>query len=166
MNASGSDGDTVRPVARRNRLRGAPRLAFTSSMSPDDWSRHLEYAATSRSRTEAVKYVVLTSFLSLRAPSVSLMGDTFTAGSGDYRSRVVRWPSGETICQGSGRARMELSKVTGHGGSAGDAASDSERELSDNWVQATLASPLDDVCAAGGKDLCTATANRLTPVDW
>ena len=141
-------------------------LPFTFSMSPDDWSRNLGYDETSQQRTAAVKVVVLVAFRNLRAPSIGLMGDTFSAGDGEYAARVVAWPSLEKLCEGTGKARMVLPKVTGHGGSAGDAASDSRRKLSDDWAEATLASPLDDVCEAGGKGLCTATGNELAPADW
>ncbi|MBL8956346.1 MAG: hypothetical protein JNK82_36570 [Myxococcaceae bacterium] len=141
-------------------------LNLTYSMSPDDWSRYLGDDERSQQRTAAVKVVVLTVYRNLRAPSISLMGDTFSAGDGEYASRVVAWPSGEKLCEGTGKVRMTLPKVTGHGGSAGDAAADSRRKLSDDWVEATLASPLDDVCEAGGRALCTVTGYELRPADW
>jgi hypothetical protein len=125
------------------------RLNFTASMSPDDWSRLMGYTELSRQRTAAVKLVILTSFSRLRSPAV--LGDTFSPGAGEYRSRVVAWPSGKTLCEGTGTAHLKLPKVTGHGGSLGDAAFDSERKLSDDWAEATIASPLDDVCELVGR---------------
>lgn len=61
---------------------------------------------------------------------------------------------------------LKLPKVTGHGGSLGDAASDSERKLSDDWAEATIASPLDDLCELIGKELCLATNMEVEPIDY
>lgn len=141
-------------------------LPLAYSMSPDDWARLLRDADEEKRQTEAVRVVLFTVFSSLRAPSVNFARDGFSPGSGDYRTRVVAFPSGQVLCEGTGAAHLKLTKVTGHGGSSGDAQADSERELSDYWVRATVSSPLDDVCTAGGTALCDATRLEISPPDW
>lgn len=141
-------------------------LPFQYSMSPDDWTRLLRDAEQTRQQTAAVKVVLLDAFSELRGPTLTLMRDTFSAGGGTYRARVVAFPSGQVLCEGTGAVHMKVTKVTGHGGSAGDAQADSERELSDDWVRAAISSPLDDVCKAGGDALCSATRLEVSPPDW
>ena len=68
--------------------------------------------------------------------------------------------------EGAGDGRLEMKKVIGHGSSAGDARSQLERKLADAWVEATVASPLDDLCEVGGKGLCEATRLEIDAPDW
>jgi hypothetical protein len=62
--------------------------------------------------------------------------------------------------------RLEQKEVIGRGSSAASALGQSERKLADAWHKATVASPLHDLCATGGKPLCFATNLAVDAPDW
>ncbi|MEW5739797.1 MAG: hypothetical protein AB1938_12775 [Myxococcota bacterium] len=138
--------------------------------SPDDWARRLDEAAEFAGRTAQLRFVAITAFSELTPARsrVDLLGQggVFDPGHSRYRTRVVAFPSGQTVCEGSGEGRLQQKEVIGHGGSAEDARSQLERKLGQAWVAATVASPLDDLCEAGGKSLCFATDLALDAPDW
>jgi hypothetical protein len=84
---------------------------------------------------------------------------------------VVTFPSGSLVCEGVGKGRM-VAKVIGHGRARDSfdaktaARSDLERKLEEKWVRATLGSPLEDVCEAGGEKLCFSARLMTDGPDW
>jgi len=145
-------------------------VALGHAVSPDDWSRELEKASRWQGITGALRYVAVTHFSELRpaTPTFDLSGEskTFQPGGSRYRTRVVAFPSGATVCEGTGEGRLKQKEVIGHGGSTEDARSAMVRKLGGTWAEATVASPLDDLCDVGGKELCSATDLEIDAPDW
>jgi hypothetical protein len=85
--------------------------------------------------------------------------------------KVVSFPDGKPVCEGAGKGRM-VEKVIGHGKAKSDFDAQSEaehnleRKLEEKWREATLGSPLQDLCAAGGEKLCSMTELMTNGPDW
>jgi hypothetical protein len=145
-------------------------VALARSVSPDDWARLLEGAADDRALYDELRYVLVAHFSDLTPARIELdlagQGTTFDPGRSRYRARVISFPGGETVCQGTGEGRLEQKEVIGRGSSAASALGQSERKLADAWHKATVASPLHDLCATGGKSLCFATNLAVDAPDW
>lgn len=145
-------------------------LALVKAVSPGDWSRLLENAARKQQYTQQLRYVAVTHFSELQPARASFelgkKGGTYDAGHSRYRTRVVAFPGGATVCEGSGEGRFLQKEVIGRSGSAEGARAALERKLDQAWLEATLVTPLDDLCETGGKDLCFATNLELDGPDW
>lgn len=141
--------------------------------SPDEWARRLEHKDALHAETAELRYVAVAQFSSLTPASVPVLGDgdTFDPGTADYKVKVVGFPGGAAVCEGQGRGRM-VQKVVGHGRARDSfdakrvARQDLERELVDRWVQATIGSPLEDLCAVGGEKLCFSAGLMTDGPSW
>lgn len=145
-------------------------LALSRAVSPDDWGRLMEEAARRQEYTGHLRYVAVTRFSELQPARASFdlagEGGTYDAGHSRYRTRVLAFPGGATVCEGSGEGRFLQKEVIGRSGSAAGARDALTRKLDRAWLEATLATPLDDLCETGGKDLCFATNLELDGPDW
>jgi hypothetical protein len=138
-----------------------------------EWPRDLEDRAEKAAETAELKYVAVALFSDLSPASLPFLREdgTFDAGRAEYRVRVVTFPSGSLVCEGVGKGRM-VAKVIGHGRARDSfdaktaARSDLERKLEEKWVRATLGSPLEDVCEAGGEKLCFSARLMTDGPDW
>lgn len=141
--------------------------------SPDEWGWRLEKKDELRKETQELRYVAVALFSNLTAASLPFLGKegTFDPGSADYKVKVVTFPDGKPVCEGTGEGRM-VQKVIGHGKARDSfdaeraARSDLERKLGGKWMQATIGSPLEDLCDVGGEPFCFSVKLMTDGPDW
>ncbi len=145
-------------------------VGLAHALSPDDWPRELERASGKQALYAQLRYVVVSHFSELTPATVRFDAEgkngAYDAGHARYRARVIAFPSGETVCEGSGDGIFEQKEVVGHGTNKDDARTSMLNKLSGAWMQATIASPLHVLCAVGGKALCSATDLAVDAPDW
>jgi hypothetical protein len=124
------------------------------------WSSHLESARRGNPELNDISYLIAARYESLTAPEVS--GGTFSGAEGAYGARVLAFPSGEVLCEG--RAEMGMPSRVSAGGrgatqelAAMDAAARAEELVPFVFTKAALISPLHQLCAVGGTELCDKT---------
>lgn len=152
----------------------APELSRSLSRALEfyEWPHHLEERTAFDQETSSLRYLVVAKFSDLSAPSLPFSDTgTFDPGSAKYHAKVVSFPEGAVICEGTGEARM-VEKVIGHGqgedrfDAHANARSELELKLRDKWIDATVGSVLEDVCEAGGKHLCFSAGLMTSGPDW
>lgn len=142
--------------------------------SPDEWGWRLEKKDELRRETAELRYVAAAQFSNLTPASIPFLAKEegkFDPGSADYKVKVVSFPEGKLVCEGTGKGRM-VEKVIGHGKAKDSfdaqraARQDLERKLVEKWVGATLGSPLEDLCEVGGEPLCFSVKLMTDGPDW
>jgi hypothetical protein len=136
---------------------------------PNRWESHNDFLQ----ETRALRYVAVALFSDLHPASLPMFGDgkSFDPGEARYRVKVVTFPEGKPVCEGVGKARMHK-EVIGHGKARSsydaekEAQSQVERKLREKWIEATIGSPLEDLCSAGGAPLCTHARLMTDAPDW
>jgi hypothetical protein len=160
-------------VSPPDTLRAAPSLLkeMEHLASPDEWGWRGEDRKAFVAETESLRYVAVAQFTDAKLASLSLDGKSFDPGRAEYRVQVVSFPDGKPICSGVGRGRM-VKEVIGHGKAKWDfqaeeaAKQNAERKLQSKWLDATLASPLHDLCEVGGEQLCFHASVMTDAPDW
>jgi len=138
--------------------------ALDQNFDPSDWSRHLSSAALGAPESAQARYLAVSVYDSLVVPTTE--GDGWVGGSGRYRTRVVSFPDGATVCEGGGQVRMTNRVAAGgQGRNKLDAQLEAAGKLTTLvpfvWTRAVSISPIDDLCAAGGPELCEVTSTEL-----
>lgn len=124
------------------------------------WSRHLRWARAGSPELNQLQYLVVARYESLTMPVVE--ETTFEAGTGRFGARVLAFPSGDVLCEGSGDASMKGTvNSSGRGATKETAqleAAASARDLVPFvFTKGVMTTPLHRVCDAGGKALCDLT---------
>ncbi len=134
--------------------------SFIYNANPFDWSRHLAWAANGSPQFADVRYLVVARYGPITMPRV--MDTTFIAGSGWFGARVLRFPSGEVLCEGTGAVRMRESvSASGRGQLA--AQSNARNLVPFVFTDSVTRAPLAEVCGAGGTELCRLTSEWVSP---
>lgn len=132
------------------------------ALDPTGWGRRLSRAKAGSPELAEVKLLVAARYASLQLPA-KVDDDHFRWGRGAYGARVVEVPSGKVLCEGRGEVRSKLQvSASGRGATKGEAQADAAGRLDDNLLFSFLlsakASPLLEVCDAGGRTLCELAA--------
>lgn len=134
--------------------------SFTSNANPVDWARHLEWAAHGTPQFGDARYLIVARYGPLTMPTV--MDTTYLAGTGDFGARVLKFPSGEVVCEGRSSVRMKNSVAASGRGEA--AAQSNARDLVPFvFTESVTRTPLAEVCEAGGAELCRLTSEWVSP---
>jgi hypothetical protein len=130
------------------------------NLNPFDWIGHLERARHTL-MLDQTKYVAVSAVWGLVTAEAT--DDGYDPGAAQYYTRVLTYPEGNVVCEGSTTLRMK-GTITGTGrGMFGksDAESSARRLIPMVWSSSVVATPLADLCAlAGGEELCTAMAEE------
>lgn len=134
---------------------------FSDIIDPTIWKMHLGCARVGSPELNELEYLIAARYESLSTPSVS--GSSFSGGTGSYGARVLAFPSGEVLCEGRSEVGMP-SRVSagGRGATKEEAEADAASRAADLvpfvFTKAVVISPLNELCAVGGKQLCEKTS--------
>jgi hypothetical protein len=160
-------------VGEQDELRRLRTLsdALAHDASPDDWSRYLDDAKSLREETRALRYVAVVQFSDVRQATLAFSGELFDPGRAEYKAKVITFPDGKLVCEGVGQGHMK-GEVIGHGKGTydfqaqQDARENAAKKLKAKWFAAMAASPLHDLCFAGGEQLCFHASVLTEAPDW
>lgn len=137
---------------------------FKGALNPFDWMHRLEWARHNL-MFDQTKAVAVSAVWDLEVASSTSDGK-YDPGRARYYTRVLSFPEGQVLCEGSTTLRMK-GTVSGTGRAASkelaqlEAASSVQRLIPFVWGRSVVATPLADLCAlAGGKELCEAMAEE------
>ncbi len=134
---------------------------FSDIADPTIWKNHLKSAKAGNPELNDLKYLVVARYDSITKPVVS--GSTYTGAEGTYGARVLAFPSGEVLCEGYSEMGMP-SRVSAGGRGAttelaqADAAANAAELVPFVFTKAVVISPLHELCAVGGNELCEKTS--------
>lgn len=131
--------------------------SLQDSLNPADWSHNLSWAQRGSPDLQELRYLVVARYASLTNPVVADEG--YVPGSGEFGARVLSFPDGQVLCSGRGSVRMPVQvSASGRGASSTGAEIEAAANARDIvpfvFIQGAVATPLADVCAAGGPELC------------
>ena len=134
--------------------------SFTDNANPVDWARHLGYASKGSPQFGDVRYLVVARYGPLTMPMLTDTG--YLPGHGDFGAKVLRFPSGEVVCEGRARVRMKNS-VAASGREKSEAEWNARKLVPFVFTESVTRTPLAEVCAAGGPELCRLTSEWVSP---
>ncbi|MFT3707294.1 MAG: hypothetical protein QM817_06470 [Archangium sp.] len=134
--------------------------SLSDNADPTDWVRHLKWAAEGSPQIDEVRYLIVARYGPLTMPELTDTG--FIAGTGEFGARVLKFPSGELVCEGRSRVRMKNS-VSASGRGQSDADANARRLVPFVFTESVTRTPLAEVCEAGGAELCKLTGEWVSP---
>jgi hypothetical protein len=134
---------------------------FSDIVDPTIWKNHLRSAKAGSPELNELKYLIVARYDSLTPPVVS--GSTYSGAEGTYGARVLAFPSGEVLCEGSSEMGMPSRVSAGGRGKTkelaeADAASRAVELVPFVFTKAVVISPLNELCKVGGNELCEKTS--------